>query len=125
MALGWTDSDEAAAAKLASVARARLYRRPIALAGFMGVGKSTLGQMLAELLERPFFDTDSEVERRAGRSVRSFFPDEEEEFRRFEADAVPDLLSRGPTIIALGGGALLNVGSRERLRSESLLVHLH
>lgn len=125
MALGWTDRDEAVAAELASVARARLYRRPIALAGFMGVGKSTLGHLLAELLERPFFDTDSEVEKRAGRTVSSFFPDEEAEFRRLEAETVADLLSLGPTVIALGGGALLNQRSLERLRAGSLLVHLH
>lgn len=125
MDLGWTDGDEAVAAELASLARARLYRRPIALAGFMGVGKSTLGLRLSELLQRPFYDTDTEVERRGGRAVRSYFPDQEPQFRKLEAEAVADLLARGPAVIALGGGALLDEASRVRLRNESLLVHLH
>lgn len=125
MNLGWTDTDEAVASELASLARARLYRRPIALAGFMGVGKSTLGRLLAELLERPFFDTDTEVEARGGRTISSYFPDEEPAFRRLEADVVADLIGRGPTVISLGGGALLDPESLRRLREGSLLVHLH
>ncbi len=91
----------------------------------MGVGKSTIGRQLADLLERPFYDTDSEVEARSGRTVVSFFPDHEPEFRELEAEVIADLLGRGPTVIALGGGALMNEASRNRLREESLLVHLH
>lgn len=99
--------------------------RPIALAGFMGVGKSTLGRLLAEQLDRPFFDTDDEVERRSGRTVVSFFPAEEPEFRRLEAETVAALLAEGPSVIALGGGALLDETTRARLRQDSILVHLH
>jgi shikimate kinase len=125
MDLGWSDRDEALAAELASLSRSGMYRRPIALAGFMGVGKSSLGRLLSEVLERPFYDTDSWVEEAAGRTIDSFFPDEEPEFRRREADAVAELLTRGPSVIALGGGALLNDRSRRLLRERSLLVHLH
>ncbi|MBO0681862.1 MAG: hypothetical protein J2P45_01800 [Candidatus Dormibacteraeota bacterium] len=100
-------------------------RRPIALAGFMGVGKSSVGRLLAEVLDRPFFDTDSEVEATSGRTVESFFPQEEAEFRRLEAATVADLLGRGLSVIALGGGALLDQGSRRRLLKASVLVHLH
>jgi shikimate kinase len=125
MNLGWSDRDEAIAAEIASLARASLYRRPITLAGFMGVGKSTLGRLLAEVLERPCYDTDGAVEEATGRSVDSFFPHDEPEFRRHEAEAVAALLERGPSLIALGGGALLNDRSRALLRHRSLLVHLH
>lgn len=125
MDAGWSDRDDAVAAELASLARSGMYRRSIALAGFMGVGKTSLGQLLAELLDRPFYDTDDYVEETAGRTVDSFFPDEETEFRRREADAVEELLGRGPGVIALGGGALLNERSRRALRERSLLVHLH
>ena len=48
-------------------------QRPIALAGFMGAGKSTVGRLLAQRLGRPFADGDAEVERRAGCSVRELF----------------------------------------------------
>lgn len=121
----WSDRDEAMAAELASLARSNLYQRPITLAGFMGVGKSTLGLLLSEVLERPFYDTDGYVEEATGRTVDSFFPTDEPEFRRHEADAIVALLGRGPSVIALGGGALLNDRSRALLRAESLLVHLH
>lgn len=125
MDLGWTERDEALAGQLASLARSGLYGRPIALAGFMGVGKSTLGRLLSDVLERPFHDTDRFVEQLAGRTVDSFFPDQEAEFRRLEAQAVAELLARGPSVIALGGGALLDERSRALLRERSLLVHLH
>lgn len=91
----------------------------------MGVGKSSVGRLLADALQRPFYDTDAYVEEAAGRSVESFFPDDEQEFRKREAEAIEDLVARGPCVIALGGGALLNEQSRRRLREKSLLVHLH
>jgi shikimate kinase len=119
-------SNEAIAAQIGSLARSPQLQRPIALAGFMAVGKTTLGRLLAVVLERPFFDTDSYVEAASGRSVDDFFLNQEEpEFRQREAEAVVDLLKKGPVVIALGGGALLDDGSREALREGSLLVHLH
>jgi shikimate kinase len=100
--------------------------RPIALAGFMGVGKTTIGQLLGQALDRAFADTDHHVEAVSGRTVIDFFQKHEEPaFRRLEAEAVAELVARGPIVIALGGGALLNDRSRELLRERSVLVHLH
>ena len=110
---------------IASLSRSSLYSRTIALAGFMGVGKSTVGRLLSDVLERPFYDTDGVVEASTGRSVDSFFPAGEPEFRRHEAEAVATLLGQGPSVIALGGGALLDDRSRALLLRGSLLVHLH
>ena len=126
MDFAWTDHEEAMAARLTSLARSDMLRRPIALAGFMGVGKTTLGLMLADLLERPFFDTDSYVQERSGRPIDDFFlEDQEPDFRHFEAEGVDEFVSRGAVVIALGGGALLDDRSRALLRERSLLVHLH
>jgi shikimate kinase len=113
-------------ASIASTARLDLSGRPLALAGFMGAGKTTVGRLLAESLERPFFDTDSYVEAAAGRSVEDFFLKHQEPlFRQREAEAVKELLTKGAVVIALGGGALLNDDSRRLLRERSVLVHLH
>ena len=99
-------------------------RRPLALAGFMGAGKTSTGRLLAAALGRPFHDTDEEVERASGRAVVSFFPAEEPAFRRLEAEAVARLVAAGPSVIALGGGALLDPGTRALLREHALLIHL-
>jgi shikimate kinase len=106
--------------------RAPLADRPIALAGFMGVGKSTLGRRLAANLDRDFFDTDDRVEQTSGRSILEFFSGgQEAEFRRLECEAVRELLRLKRVVIGLGGGALMDSASRRRLEEESFLVHLH
>jgi shikimate kinase len=111
---------------MASFDRHRLTELPIALVGFMGAGKTTVGRLLAESLQRPFYDTDTYVEAASGRTVEDFFLSQEEpEFRRLEAQAVAELIARGPIVIALGGGALVDQRSRETLCQRALLVHLH
>jgi len=124
--MGWTDHEEADASRHMFAGRARVFDRPIALAGFMGVGKSTLGKLLADALHRDFFDTDREIERRSGRTPNDFFANgEEAEFRRIEAQVVRELVRRGPVVISLGGGALLDPTSRKLLQHKTALVHLH
>jgi len=72
----------------------------------MGAGKSTVGRLLAERLGLRFIDADVEVERRAGRSIPSFFEaGDEPAFRSLERAVVEDLASRDePLVIATGGG---------------------
>lgn len=124
--MGWTDHEEFEASRHMVAGRARVFERPIALAGFMGVGKSTLGKLLAEALGREFFDTDREIERGSGRTPNDFFGNgEEAEFRRQEAQIVRELVARGPVVISLGGGALLDPVSRKLIQHKSALVHLH
>jgi len=124
--MGWTDHEEADASRHMVAGRARVFDRPIAVAGFMGVGKSTLGKLLAEALDREFVDTDREVEAISGRTPNEFFASgDEAEFRRTEAQVVRDLVARGPIVISLGGGALLDPTSRRLLQRETALVHLH
>ena len=94
---------------------------PIALVGFMGAGKSTLGRRLASTLQLPFWDLDEEVERGSGKTIPELFRgDGEESFRRLESDLLEVLLQKGPAVIALGGGVL---GRRENL--EAVLRHSH
>jgi shikimate kinase len=91
----------------------------------MAVGKTTVGRALALRLGRDFHDSDERVELVSGRPVGDFFgAGEEAEFRRLEAQAVAELVELGEVVIALGGGALLDPGTREVLRRRALLVHL-
>ncbi len=92
--------------------------RHLVLVGLMGVGKSTVAAAVAKRLRRPLVDTDREVERRTGRSVREIFAEDgEAAFREMEADVVRDALaSERPAVIAAAGGVVLSEASRALLR---------
>ena len=92
--------------------------RHIALIGFMGAGKTTVGEEVAHRTGRPFVDTDAEIEARHG-PITELFDRGEAEFRRVERDIVDEALSAGePSVIALGGGAF------EAARSDRALAVL-
>jgi len=99
---------------------------PIALVGFMGSGKTTVGRLLAGRLGRGFVDTDAEVARRLGRTIPSLFAaGEERRFRAEEAAVVAEVVERRPpVVVALGGGAFEDPGSRALLLERALVVHL-
>jgi shikimate kinase/3-dehydroquinate synthase len=81
--------------------------RHIALVGFMGAGKTTLGAQLAARLGRPFHDVDREVEEAHGSIWDLFAERGEGAFREIEADFVRDVCNRKtPAVVAVGGGAV-------------------
>src|SRR5579864_1011563 len=100
--------------------------RHLALIGFMGAGKSTVGAELAARLGRRFVDCDREVERSAGLTVAQFFEQRgEAEFRVLEAEhTVRALQRREPSVFALGGGALSSTSVRRALRETAFTVLL-
>lgn len=96
------------------------------LVGPMGVGKSTIGRRLAALLQRRFVDSDHEIERRTGARIPLIFEIEGEDgFRRREAAVIAELSAAPDTVMATGGGAVLNEGTRALLRSRGTVVYLH
>lgn len=99
---------------------------PIALIGFMGSGKTSVGRHLAERLGVAFVDADAEIEARAGRSIASVFAgDGEAAFRALEHATIQDLLEVGQQrVLALGGGAAMHTGTRQALRERAVVVHL-
>jgi shikimate kinase len=101
-------------------------QRHLVLVGLMGAGKTTVGQRCAELLDRPFLDTDEVVEATARRSVHDLFAEAgESTFRQLERDAVRDATaSPTPAVIACGGGAVLDPANRRRLREAGTVVWL-
>jgi shikimate kinase len=96
------------------------------LVGMRGSGKSSVAPLLAERLQMKAIDADAELELRAGRSIPTIFAEDgEPEFRRIERTLLlDDLLRRNDTVIATGGGAVLDSEVRERLR-QRLTVWLH
>jgi len=102
------------------VAPAPASRQPsrVALIGFMGSGKTTVGRLLAARLGYAFLDLDEWIARRAGKSVRRIFQTEgEESFRELEAAALQELSSRRRVVIAAGGGAPVREANRAFFRA--------
>jgi shikimate kinase / 3-dehydroquinate synthase len=98
--------------------------RHVALIGFMGAGKTTLGAETAERLDRPFVDLDRELEGSLGRSIPQAFVElGEERFRVLEAEKTLDALrDEPPGVLSLGGGAVTSPEVRASLRDHALTV---
>jgi 3-dehydroquinate synthetase/shikimate kinase len=100
--------------------------RHLALVGFMGAGKSTLGPVLADRLGRAFVSVDAVVEERVGSTVAEIFESRgEAEFRALEEEAALEVLARVPlAVVELGGGALGSARTGEALAERAFTVHL-
>ncbi len=97
----------------------------IALIGFMGTGKSSVGQLVASHLRFSFFDTDHDIEARAGKRITEIFAQEGEvAFRQWEERIVAELVSRTRTVIATGGGLPTHEQNLTSLKTHSLVVCL-
>ncbi len=98
--------------------------RHLALIGFMGAGKSTLGPEVARRLARPFVDLDAEIEQHAAASISTIFATRGEvEFRAIEQKLACEALdSVVPAVISLGGGAMVSKTTARRLRERALTV---
>jgi shikimate kinase len=102
----------------------RLY-----LVGMMGSGKTTVGRLVATQLGWAYVDSDEQVCRRTGRSVREIFEtDGEAAFRREETAALHEAAQEspaGPAVVAVAGGAVLDPANRALLARTGPLVWLH
>jgi shikimate kinase len=99
--------------------------RTIALVGLMGAGKSTVGRKLAESLNSPFVDSDEEIERAAGLSVKEIFDKlGEPEFRRGERRVIERLLNGPPIVLATGGGAFMDPTTRALMKDKATTIWL-
>ncbi|MFB7179560.1 shikimate kinase [Streptomyces sp. NPDC056257] len=88
----------------------------VVLVGPMGSGKSTVGALLAERLGVPYRDTDADIVAAEGREISDLFVDEGEAyFRELERRAVAAAVAGHTGVLALGGGAVLDEGTRELL----------
>lgn len=97
----------------------------IILAGFMGTGKTTIGQRVAALLKRRFVDADDLIVQRAGMSIPQMFATQgEPAFRALEKQVCRDLAAEREIVIATGGGMLVDPENRALLLQSGLVVCL-
>lgn len=98
----------------------------IMLTGFMGSGKSTVGRLLADRLERPFLDADQEIERLHGMPVTDIFRSMgETKFRQMEREYMLGLChGERQAVVSLGGGAFMQDEIRDACLSTSFVVFL-
>lgn len=99
--------------------------RCVALIGFRGSGKTTVGRAFAELLGGDCIDTDNLVVKAASRTIADIFAAEGESgFRNREADVIRQIVAAPPSVLTVGGGAVLDEGNVEALRSVATIVWL-
>lgn len=101
--------------------------RMVFLTGFSGSGKSTIGRLVARRLGMRFVDVDEEIERATGHTVPELFEARSERsFRELEKKTVRRIIgeSTRPTVVALGGGALMHQAVAQAVEKRGTLVYL-
>jgi shikimate kinase len=100
-------------------------KRLIYLIGYRGTGKTTVGRLLAERLGWGFIDADIHLEEQLGQTIKEIFATEGEVgFRVRESRNLMELSGREQTVIATGGGIVLNEANRQLLRDTGWVVWL-
>jgi len=98
----------------------------IVLTGFMGSGKSTVGKVLAEKTVREFVDLDLFIENKISMYISDIFAlMGETAFRKFESEAISELSAQENTVIASGGGAVLNPDNVAAFKKNGIIIHLN
>jgi len=102
-----------------------LAKSNLFLVGPMGSGKSAVGKQLSRLLRLPFYDSDTEIERRTGVDIPFIFEKEGEAgFRQREREAIEILTAMHRIVLATGGGAVLLGENRRHLADRGCVVYL-
>jgi shikimate kinase len=105
--------------------REALAARSIVLIGLMGAGKTAVGRRLANQLDLPFTDADSEIELAAGQTVSEIFTEHGEPyFRQGESRVIARLLQGGPQVLATGGGAYMDARTRANIKARGISIWL-
>jgi len=101
------------------------YLVNLALVGFMGTGKTSVGRLVAEQLHFEFLDTDDLIQTRTGRTIADIFAkDGEPAFRALERQVVSELAARSKTMISTGGGLPTNSENLAALKIHALVICL-
>lgn len=105
--------------------RDKLGTRNLVVVGLMGAGKTVIGRRLAQQLDLPFVDADSEIEKAAGQTIEEIFDTYgERHFRAGERKVIERLLLEGPRVVATGGGAFMSPETREIIAKTGVSIWL-
>jgi len=97
----------------------------IVLIGFMGTGKTAVGQVLAKRLDRQLIEVDAVIKKMAGKTIPEIFNNDGEiVFRELEIEAIKQAAIGEKQVIACGGGVVLNTINIDRLRVTGVVVNL-
>lgn len=100
-------------------------KKNIALCGFMGAGKTTIGRKLSRICGLQFYDADIYLEEQEGKSISQIFAEQgEEAFRKLETNYLHELSNKENSVIALGGGAVLRPENVEAIKQNCYLIHI-
>lgn len=98
----------------------------IALTGFMGTGKTTVGKILAENMQMDFMETDSIIELRTGKKIPEIFRDNgEEAFREIEKMVIKEVAENKNLIVSCGGGVVTDQENVEQLKKRGKIILLN
>ncbi|MAZ07720.1 MAG: shikimate kinase [Rickettsiales bacterium] len=102
-------------------------RKNILIIGMTGVGKTTIGRLIAKKLNKKFFDSDHEIELASGLRINDFFTKfGEKEFRKLEKKIITKLINQNKNIvISTGAGFLSNTKFNKFVFSESICIFLN
>ena len=96
------------------------------MVGFMGTGKSAIGQRVAHSLKMPFIDSDHHIESKEGMSIPEIFEKlGEPHFRELERSFIEDEQPTGGTVISCGGGLVINPALLEKIKNTGIVVVLY
>ena len=97
----------------------------IFLIGFMGTGKTTLGQMLADRTSMKFIDLDFQIEEQTGKKISEIFIDEGEAwFRKKETEVLSGYIVQSNQVFSTGGGIVLNPYNVELMKENGIVIAL-
>ncbi|MBU8908984.1 shikimate kinase [Desertibacillus haloalkaliphilus] len=97
----------------------------IYLTGFMGAGKTTVGQQLAEFLSFEVVDTDQYIENKLGQTIPDIFAKEgEQAFRTYETEALNEITGES-LIVTTGGGIIQKKENRDIMKKKGVIIYLH
>jgi len=100
--------------------------KPIILVGFMGAGKTAIGQVLAAMLGAPFVDSDDEIVKAANMSIAEIFArDGEDFFRQKEHQILERLVTNNTTVLSTGGGAFISEKNQKLLCDTGFVIWLN